>query len=131
MVAFFGEEFEPAPKVSYRRLLRLYSAAASQNEQAAGAALDRLLDALLQPADIARFDDVCDKNFADSDALWKFSAEMFGAMAERPTVQPSDSSDGPSSTPVSSVSSAVDRATDRYVGRPDIQAGILRSVKSA
>lgn len=122
-VAFKGEEFAPREKVNQMRVMAL---AAMAQDEASGAvmnqwaALYKTVEHLLRAEDFARFMAACDREGVDIGELYDFVGKMLGALAERPTVQPSDSSAGPSSTPVSSGSRLEELATERYPGRPDL-----------
>jgi hypothetical protein len=55
------------------------------------------------------------------------AAELIGALAERPTVLPSDSSGGQPTTGTSSTDGSSSQALRLLEGRPDLQVAVLRS----
>ena len=134
-VEFKGEEFEPRDRVNRMRSLALAKLArdgAKVDEKDAGqavmanmAALYELVEHVLRPEDFERFMDLCDREGAEDSDLYEFTGKMIGAAAGRPTERPSDSSGGPSTTPVSSESRAEALVTERFPGRPDLQMAAL------
>jgi hypothetical protein len=98
-VEFHGETFEPREKTNRMRTLYL---------------------AKLRPEDFERFMELADKTGSDDAELYEFTGKMIAAVAERPTTQPIDSSDGPSTAPESSVSRLEEVASERFAGRPDM-----------
>lgn len=131
-VEFKGQSFQVPEKINERRLLRLAkfaSAGADSDNMAAMGALDDLLNQCVRPEDQKRFDDLCEEEGVSTIQLFEFTAKMIGALAERPTAQPSVSSPGPSSTPPSSESNSVDLAMEKFVGRPDLQMQVLRAME--
>lgn len=138
VVEFKGEEFEPKGAVNRMRTLylskvardnqkRLQAAERSQDNEAVGeammhinAALYDLIQSVLRPDDFDRFMATCDEQGVTDQELYAFAGEMMGAAAARPTEQPTDSSDGPSTTKESSASRLEVLATERFPGRPDL-----------
>lgn len=147
-VEFKGEEF--APKGAVNRMRTLYLAKVARDNQkrltdaekrgdtdAAGeammhinAALYDLVQSVLRPDDFERFMAACDEQGVDDAELYAFAGQMMGAAAERPTERSSDSSAGPSTTPVSSESRAEALVTERFVGRPDMQMAALANQRA-
>jgi hypothetical protein len=84
------------------------------------AALYDLVEHVLRPEDFERFMEVADREGATDSDLYEFTGRMIGAVADRPTVRPVDSSDGPSTEPVSSVSRLEELASVKFAGRPDM-----------
>jgi hypothetical protein len=122
-VAFKGEEFAPREKVNHMRIMALASMA---QDEAGGAvmnqwaALYKTVEHILRAEDFDRFMAACDREGVDIGELYEFVGKMLGALAERPTVQPSASSAGPSPAPENSATRLETLATERYPGRPDL-----------
>lgn len=122
-VEFFGESFEVPEKINHRRVLRLAkyaSAGADSDNLAAMGALDDLLVQCVRPEDTARFDALCDREGTTSEDLMRFTGQVIGSIAERPTAQPAPSSDGPTPVQESSGSRLEELASARWSGRPDL-----------
>lgn len=85
------------------------------------AALRDLLDAVLNPEDLPRFDRVADEHDAGGDDLMAVATECIKVISERPTSRPSDSSDGPQTTSGSSAAGSSSPVTVlERKGRPDL-----------
>jgi hypothetical protein len=122
-VEFKGEEFTPRANTNQMRVLQLAKAATQQEGGAVvnvWAAQYDVLEGLLAAEDFERFMSVCDREGATDGELYEFIAKMIGAAAQRPTVQPSDSSPGPSPIPATSDGRLEELATERFPGRPDL-----------
>lgn len=144
-VEFYGETFYVTSEPNEFALMELADTAeqVEDNSMPALAALFRLLqesiaadpfdDESSAEREWARFRKVARANRADSTTLLPVVFAVYTAATERPTVQPSDSSDGPAPTPLRSVSPPADPAMDRLSGRPDLQSALLeaRAAKAA
>lgn len=137
-VEFKGAEFEPRGNTNRMRSLYLAKLARDGQKRIEKAERDNdtsLLGSLimdqqaalyehvqhvLRPEDFDRFMELCDEHGVNDSELYTFTAQMMGLAAERPTGQPTVSSDGPSSTPESSGSRLEQLATVRHPGRPDL-----------
>ncbi len=106
-VEFCGEQFTVPARINKRLLIRFAAAAArgtDSNGEDGAVLLDRLLDQCVRDEDRQRFDDLCDKVRVEDEQLMEYIGKVIGALSERPTSQPSDSSAGPTSTELTSVS---------------------------
>jgi hypothetical protein len=122
-VAFKGEEFAPREKVNQMRVMRLAALARAEADGAVmdqWAALYETVEHLLRADDFARFMDACDREGVDIGELYEFVGKMLGALSDRPTVRPVDSSPGPSTAPESSESRLEELASIKFAGRPDM-----------
>jgi hypothetical protein len=135
-VAFFGEQLklvDTPPKYALMVYADRVSGADLDNadgetEARAQAAILRLARACVASADRAKFERLAEKNDAGLDDMNTIIMAMMEAVAdatERPTEQPSVSSDGPADTEPKSATSADDKLLAKFDGRPDKQAVIL------
>lgn len=142
---FFGETFEVADRVGAMPLLRFASVAeqGTQAEDLAGlAAMHELLRDCLASGEWPRFQKVAADNKASAEELMAVCGAVYQAVTGRPTRQPSDSSDGLSTTgessraPLSSVGSSTRSWRDTPFGKrelaahPDLYDGV-QSVQEA
>jgi len=121
----WGESFRVAergvPLMALMRFAQVAKRGADSNDMDGLAALRDLLDAVVHPEDLPRFDRIADENDAGGDELMAVATECIKVIAERPTSRPSDFSDGSSTTSEPSAagySSPVTRLEQR--GRPDL-----------
>ena len=84
-----------------------------------------LVEACLHEDEQGRFAAHADKNDATLDDIQHVVDQLFGVQTERPTVRPSDSSDGPSTIEPSSTPSADDSTSGRFDGRPDLRIALV------
>lgn len=139
-VDFLGESFETPDEIdafSWWEFCEFAADGASSTSPEGMGALSRLVKSCVRAEDMPRWRKLQAKHRPSTEVLMEFVAKVMASPAEVPTVQPSASADGLSSTEPSSVSSVdvpaspassgpLDRALARYEGRPDIQAGFLR-----
>lgn len=134
-IPFKGADFVVAESVGLMPLMRFAYLAKSgvDSEGLEGlAAMYSLLQSTIADDEWDRFVDHASKTRADNDDLMAVVNEAIGAISGRPTVRPSVSSGGPSSTNVSSVgdsSSAVVRRLEQE-GRPSIALMVQREQDS-
>jgi hypothetical protein len=129
-VEFFGEQFDLNTEVSEFALMEFAEAAADgldADMMAGMAAMLRLVKECVVSADVARFVKSARKNRASSTDLLPVIQATFKATTERPTSQPSDSSDGLSVIEPSSVANYDVRGLERLNGRPDLQLAVLHA----
>lgn len=123
-IEFKGQSFTLTDEVSEFALLEFADAAAAgqDGDTLQGmASMLRLVRECIAPDEWARFRALASTEKAKvADLLPIIQTAMSGA-AERPTGQPSDSSDGLTSTPQRSESTPDAPVTDRLSGRPDLQ----------
>lgn len=129
---FMGDSFNVQDEISAIAMGDFAVAAAStegedKNSLPAMAAMMGLLEDCVMPEEWQRFRKVAKAKRAGFDDLMKFVGEIMVASAERPTGQPSDSTDGLPTTELKSVSSSADKVTQAFPGRPDKQLAVLRA----
>lgn len=133
-VDFFGESFELNPEVSEFALLE-FSLAAEEGQDGdtkqGMASLLLLVKDCVVASEWGRFRALARSRRAKVSDLMPVITATFEQVAERPTGESTDSSDGLSETPASSESSAAVKASAIFPGRPDKAAAALRSVQSA
>lgn len=98
-VEFFGERFAVPARMNARlrvRFMRLAAEGADTAEAESEAAilLDKMVQSSVRPEDQDRFDALCERECPSDEDLMRFIVNVIAAAAERPTGQPSDSSDG-------------------------------------
>lgn len=133
---YFGESFERAeefPAFAYAEFCEAIADGAEENsQQATGVAL-RLAVASVAEKDRQRFRAVSRKRNAKVNDWLQVFYDWTAAEAERPTGQPTDSSDGPEATPQTSESQPVASVTSlpevepTRGPRPDLALAISRS----
>lgn len=129
---FKGERFALPDRFNYRVFIRFMRAAADgvDTDTLAGMVmLDQMLDAVLRPEDVARFDRVCAEHGAEIEELMEYAMSVVTAVTGRPTRRPADSSAGSPTTSGKSAggssSPGIDRDTrdaiehEEATGRPD------------
>lgn len=118
----FGESFGLADSVGEFALMEFAEAAedVESNSLGAMAAVMRLLREAVVPQDWQRFRAACRANKATTEQLLPVVMAAFEQETDRPTVRPSDSSDGPVSTEPRSAAGSSSRVIERLEaeGRP-------------
>ena len=123
-VTFGGQQFRMVERVGLMPLMRFAKVAkggTDSGDMDGLAAMYDLLQAVIDPADWARFEDHAVKVAADDETLMKVVADVFKVLSERPTQRPSDSSERPSTTSTSSPAGSSSAVTLRESqGRADL-----------
>lgn len=133
-VEFLGETFKLKDGGPSGYRLARFAVAVRRGDQGdmlnnVGAPLE-LVEACLADDEQGRFAALADKREATIDDIQHVVNQLFGVQTERPTVRPSDSSDGPSIIEPSSTPSAESSGSGRFDGRPDLRHG-LRMAREA
>lgn len=123
---YFGGTFRMVPMLSDIPLVDfLESAQALGDGPGAGAQrmilVKQFLRDTVHPDDFDRFWLAAKANGQGIDDVANVAIALVESVAERPTVQPSDSSAGLSATPASSEGDSFSRALAKQSGRPDLQ----------
>jgi hypothetical protein len=130
-VEFFGQEFTLRPKVSEYALLKFARAARGGQDAETMEGMASMLD-LLEKCIVAEqwatFDRLASDNDASAEDVMAVVQAAFSQSAERPTGRLSDSSDGPTSTPLSSASNVSLAATSSRANRPDLALMVSQAV---
>ena len=128
-VVFFGETIRLADSVSEWALMEFAEAAETVDDAslAGMAAVMRLLKVSVLPADWSKFRDLARANSASVEDCMPVVVEVFTAETGRPTVRPSDSSDGPPATSTNSTDASAGVAVRALAGRPDLQLMVLQA----
>ena len=116
---YFGEEFRVHPDLSSTALNVLFEGDATIRD---------LVAAMVHPDDVGAFWTVAAANRQTYGDLSRLSWEIVAALAERPTLLPSDSSDGQQATEARSES---EQALTLLQGRPDLAAVIVMQEREA
>ena len=127
-VEFFGESFTVADRIGLMPLMRFAKVAQSgvgADDMAGLAAMYDLLQQCIDPQDWPRFEAAADKSRADGEELMTVVSAVMQKITERPTLQPSDSSDGLRITEPNSTDDSSSRVIQRLAGRPDLQLMVL------
>lgn len=123
-VEFFGEKLKLHPQGASAFAFMEFGEAATAGADAdsfggIGVQL-RLIDSgLADEEQVAKFRQLARKNRAESEHLLPLVKAVVGAMSERPTSQPSDSSDGPADIEPKSDPSSDDKILELVGGRVD------------
>ncbi len=131
-VEFFGERFAVPERINKRLMYKLARLADEGGDSAQGEGAkvwDRLLDQMVRPEDLDRFNEVCDRERVQDEELMEFVADVVAATSGRPTSRSSDSSAGPTPTPQNSAGDSSLRVIARLEnqGRPDIAAVVAQA----
>lgn len=131
-VDFCGETFTFVDEVGDFALMEFAeSAERVDSESLAGlAAIMRLLKAAVVEEDWPRFQATARRQRASVEDCMKLVMQIFEEESGRPTVRPSDSSDGPPVTAGKSVDASSLRVAQRLQGRPDLQLMVLQAAES-
>lgn len=96
--AFYGQEIRLRPFIGVYPMMRfatLVTSSAYSTSIGTLSILNKTLEACVLPADWAKFQQLADANSTDLDTLNKLIEQLYLTWCARPTVRPSDSSDGP------------------------------------
>lgn len=137
-VELFGQSFRLADKPHKYALTKFLALAQSSkgkdmDEGAASAAIMSLLEKSLHPDDWDRFDALCMEHDPDIEgALLPLVAAVYQQATDRPTQQPSGSSDGLPNTAARSMDDSYLQAMRQQeeAGRPDNALMILKAHRS-
>lgn len=134
-VEFGGELFIVADKIGLMPLMRFAKVAKAGVDSAdldGLAAMYDLLEQCIAPEEWARFEAHADKIRADGEELMRVVGKVFEILTDRPTVRPSDSSDGPTTTGPRFTSTSVERVSSRLEdsGRPDLALFVNRAAEA-
>jgi hypothetical protein len=136
LVTWQGEQYQVADKIGDMAMMRFAKVAMSgaDSDSITGlAAMYDLLEECLTPRDWARFEAHALRSKATSDQMMELVKETYQALSGRPTVRPSDSSDGQPATVESSEagsSSPVTRVLDSIPeGRPDLKLAVWEAAQ--
>lgn len=124
-ITFGGEEFRIADKVGLMPLMRfahVASGGVDAEDMAGLVAIHDLLEQCFPEDEWSRFQRVATKTRADGAELMGVIKSVFEAIGRRPTGRSSDSSDGPTPTPLRSVDGSSSEVIARLQskGRPDL-----------
>jgi hypothetical protein len=129
-VTYHGEQYEVADRIGLMPLMRFAHLARSGVDADDMEGLDAMYALLRQCfTDEAwnGFEDAATRHRADGDELLAVVKDAIEVISERPTPQPSDSSDGQTPTPENSAGDSSSRVLSRLEGRPDLQLAVLRA----
>lgn len=124
-IDFAGETFRLADKIGLMPLMRFAHVSrrgVDSNDMEGLAAIYDLLKQCIADDDWGRFEDAAMTSRADGDELLEVVSRAVQAISERPTQEPSDSSDGQPITSGSSTDGSSSPVIGRLVeqGRPDL-----------
>lgn len=134
-LTFAGESFRLADKIGLMPLMRFAHVSrrgVDSNDMEGLAAIYDLLKQCVADEDWDRFEDHATTTRADGDDLLEVVSQAVQAIAERPTQEPSDSSDGPTRTSGSSAGGSSSRVIARLEerGRPDLAVIVDQAQRS-
>ena len=128
MDVFLGESFALPDRFNSRRLLRFAALAATGIDDSDPVVLgevDKMLDHVIRMEDRQRFDDLCDEQGAGLDELLEFLMSRVAVLSGRPTVRPSASAPGPSSTSGDSADDSSSRVVSRLESRGRVDLALM------
>lgn len=121
---WFGHEIRVHPDLSDIAIIDIVGA--MHDDTKAIETIARLGETLVHPDDLDEFMRVARANRQTMDDIAELAMELIGALAERPTELPSDSSDGQQTTARTSTGDSSSRAIEALEGRPDLQLMVMR-----
>lgn len=131
---WFGTDIRVHPDLSDLAIIDLFAAMqdvdADENASAVLAAMGSVSATLIHPADADEFMRLARKNRQTMEDIVRLAMEVLGALAGRPTLLPSDSSDGQQETAPTSTDDSSAKAMRALAGRPDLQVAVLRRSKA-
>lgn len=124
---YFGETLRVHPDLSDLAIVDLFDSMSSAQKDgaAAMAAIRGIGAALIHPDDVDRFWALARANRQTMEDVATLAMQLIGALAERPTLLPSVSSDGQQDTSPTSEGDSSSPALRLLSGRPDLQAAVL------
>lgn len=124
---YFGTEVRVHPDMTDLGLMDLVADLQDVSDGAkAVSALRALVAAFIHPGDLDAFWATAKANRQTTEDLSELALSILSAVTDRPTRQPSDSSDGLPSTATRSTDDSSSQALRLLAGRPDLQVAVLR-----
>lgn len=125
---YFGSTLRSNPDLSDLAVVDLFDtmAGAGEDGSKAIAAIRAMGAVLVHPDDVPRFWELARANRQTMEDIANLATALIGAVTERPTGLPSDSSGGQASTAPRSAGDSSSRALELVEGRPDLQVVFLR-----
>lgn len=119
---YFGERLRTNPDLTDVGIMRMVRRLASTDNAGALDAFENMVGDLLHPEDVEQFWDLAQRNRQTLDDVGDTVEQIIEGVTERPTVRPSDSSDGPSRTGRNSTGDSSSAVIHRLEarGRPDL-----------
>lgn len=128
--SYFGETLRTNPDLTDVMVIDLFNLMDS-GDTPVGQRLQTVVATLVHPDDVDRFREAAKANRQHMEDLGLLAMQLAAAITDRPTLLPSDSSDGQSSTDTSSEDDSSSRALRLLDGRPDLQVAVIRAQASA
>jgi hypothetical protein len=129
-VTWQGAQFRIADKVALMPLLEfshLAQEGVDSVDMEAMAAMYDVIKSCVADNEWLRFKQHAIKVRADDQDMLDFVKRTFEVLSDRPTKQPSDSSDGLQATKQSSTEDLSSRVLSRLGGRPDLQLAVIKA----
>jgi hypothetical protein len=135
VVTLGGEEFRAAEKVPLMALMQFAhigdkAARGDATEFEQWAVLYTLCESVIHADDWGRFQAAALREHADDKALMLIVRQVLRGETGRPTRRPSDSSDGPGSTPESSEPDSSSPEEEEPEPRPDLHTRVVRRLEA-
>lgn len=125
---YFGATLRVNPSLSDLEALEAFRAVeAAETNATILDALHNVLTTLVHPEDVDECWRLARLHRQGLEDIATFSQTLLGALTDRPTSLPSDSSDGQATTDTSSTDDSSSRALRALDGRPDLQIAVLRA----
>lgn len=127
---WFDAEIRVHPDLSDLAIIDLFAAMqdVDEDDNASGvlAAMGSISSTLIHPDDVEAFMRIARANRQTMEDIVRLAMEVLGALAGRPTLLPSVSSDGRQATAPTSMGDSSEKALHALAGRPDLQVAVLR-----
>lgn len=121
---YFGETITVHPlltDVVFIDFVEIANSISEENVVAGMVAVKELLRRVIDDTSFDLFWETGNKNRQNLEARMVVAQEVFAAVADRPTVLSTDSSDGPTPTLITSVDGSPSQVITPFAGRPDLQ----------
>lgn len=124
---YFGERIRVHPDLTDTALVQMFRTMTTfaVSPERSLEIVEMIVATIIDPEDRERFEGTMLANRATIEDLSTLAQRLLEVLTARPTQRPSDSSDGPSTTPTSSAADAYSPALRVLEGRPDLQAAIV------
>jgi hypothetical protein len=130
---YFGDTIRVHPELTDLAIVDLFGRVGGRTLAESMQAINRIGELFIHPEDVDRFWSSARAHRQTQEDVIGLALALVGAMSERPTLQPSDSSDGLRRTDTSSTGDSFSRAIeildDR--GRPDLAVAVQRRAREA
>lgn len=128
---YFGTVIRVNPDVSDLSIIEMFREVGAAQDDAAVGTNRKIAATLVHADDLDVFMETAIRNRQTIEDLVQVGLNIIEALTARPTLLPSGSSDGQSTTDANSTADSSSRALQLLEGRPDLQVAVLRAERQA